>query len=49
MNRTRLLIVTLLSAAALLVVGALVWRTVSGLNSSNGLAAARASRRSTLL
>ena len=42
MNRTRLLIVAILSVAVLLVGGALVWRTVSGDNFSIGLGTARA-------
>ena len=41
MNRTRLLIVTILSLAVLVVVGALVWRTVAGDGVGIGLAAAR--------
>ena len=41
MNRTRLLIVTILSLAVLVVVGVLVWRTVAGDGVGIGLAAAR--------
>ena len=42
MNSTRLLLVTVLSIAVLLVVGALVWSTVYGDEFSNGLATSRA-------
>ena len=41
MNRARLFVVAVLSAAALFVVGTLVWRTVSGNVAGPGLAAAR--------
>ena len=41
MTRTRLLLVTVLSIAVLLVVGALVWRTVAGIDVGIGLATAR--------
>ena len=41
MNRTRVFIVAVLSAAALLVVGTLVWRTISGDSAGFSLAATR--------
>ncbi|MDE0079867.1 MAG: substrate-binding domain-containing protein [Caldilineaceae bacterium] len=41
MNRTRVFLVTVLSAAALFVVGTLAWRTISGEGGGSGLAATR--------
>jgi hypothetical protein len=41
MNRTRVFVVAVLSAAALLVVGTLVWRTISGDSAGFSLAASR--------
>ena len=41
MNRTRVFIVAVLSAAALLVVGTLVWRTISGDSTGFSLASTR--------